>query len=345
MAEERKDEFDFEDEPEIENNEENDSKEPESPEEKILKMLLDDLGADSATEDEEEDEDIPVDTDEKFITPDMIELPPKWFYEKIRDMDLPRGLRLTENMRKILDLVYLKGVSKRRLIRDHNISASSITTAFQRMRKLWGMHLAGTLNLENLSMPSAPAKEAVSQGRNGAVTVKEQTMSSKTTTFKEIDLAISKFLAPQIERSTQFQDVMARIGMLTTYTLMQLGIVDRTQFVNLAEAVTADPENLYRYVSASLGSLVSVVDIDQLKAFTKELMALREKNRLLENRIIELEEDLARHKMWLHEAGLLLSYAFDRLPQEARLDMLEMIVRYEKARRLQRGEVVATSES
>ena len=347
MPDDQNDEFNLSEDPDMDEKEQDEQKEPETPEEKVLKMLLDEIDEEGDTnngDEESSDEGIPIDTDEKFITPDMVELPPKWFYEKIKDADLPRGMRLTDNMKKILDLIYLQGVSKRRLIREHNISASSISTTFQRIRKLWGMHLAGTLNLEPPEAAVSRAESKV-QARGSSASTREQALSSKTTTFKEVDLAISKFLAPQIERSTQFQDVMARIGMMTTYTLMQLGVVDRTQFVNLAEAVTADPENLYTYVASSLSTLISVVDLDQLKAFTKELMRLRETNRLLENHLVEVEEDLERHKTWLHEAGLLISYMMDRLPYKDKLDVMEMMVKYEKARQLQRGEVIAKSES
>lgn len=319
--------------------------EQETPEDKILKMLLDELEEEGDTTDEEElpegEEEQPIDTDEKFITPDMIELPPKWFYLKVKEANLPKGIRLTDNMKRILDLVYLQGVSKRRLISDYKIASSTISTAFSRIRKLWAMHMAGTLNIE---APVEAKKKAESQRASGSATARELSLSSKTTTFKEIDLAISKFLAPQIERSAQFQDVMARIGMMTTYALMQLGIVDRTQFVALAEAVAADPENLYRYVASNLSSLISIVDVDQLKEFTKELMKLRERNRLLESRLVELEEDLARHKMWLHEAGLILSYIMDRLPKTEKLRVLEMMYKYEKIRQMQRGGVIAKEQ-
>ena len=308
----------------------------------LMEELLKDEGGDGEKEEPSEG---PIDTDEKFITPDMIELPPKWFYVKVKDMDLPKGLRLTENMKNILDMIYLQGMPKRDLTRKYKISGSSINSAFQRIRHLWAMHNAGTLSLESLDKSEKEDDVKASGRSQQSASYRDTVLTSKTTTFREIDTVIAEYLRPQVERSTQFQDVMARIGMMTTYALMQLGIVDRTQFVALAEAVTSNPENLFKYVSSSLSTLISVVDIDRLRTFTKELMKIREQNRALIHKVEELEEDLERHKDWLYGAGLLISKMYDYLPYERKVEMLELLIKYEQLRKYKRGDEIAAEQT
>ena len=301
-------------------------------------MSDDDIGEDNSISEG------PIDTDQKFITPDMIELPPKWFYVKVKDMVLPKGLKLTDNMKNILDMIYLQGLPKRDLTKKYKLSASSINSAFQRIRHLWAMHNAGTLNLETLDKSKKERKEN-QPTKSSSTTYKDMVMAAKTSTFKEIDMAIAEYLRPQIERSVQFQDVMARIGMMTTYSLMQLGILDRTQFVTLAEAVVSDPENLYRYVASNLNTLINVVDADRLRKFTKELLRIREENRILVDKVQELEDKLERHKDWLYGAGLVISKMFDYLPYKAKLEMLELLLKYEQLRQYKRGEEIAAEQA
>ena len=312
--------------------------------EEELKELLGEEFLDLISEEEQETEnveDMPLDTDSKFITPDLVELPPKWFYEQARDSSLPRGLRLTDKMKDILDKLYFEGLPKLDLIKKHHISSSTISMTLKRIRELWNMYTAGTLDLK---APSGGGGEGpVKVGKDELkVTSRTQAMSAKTTTFKEIDRAIAEFLRPQIERSTQFQEVMARIGLVTTYSMMQLGIVNRTRFVRLAELVTDDPNALFRYVASQLDTLISAVDPTTLKQFTAELLQLREQNRALKLKLEEYEQTLEKYQGWLYEAGALVSRMFERLSKSEQLEMVKWLLAYEQ---IKRGGVVATDES
>jgi hypothetical protein len=304
--------------------------------EKLFKEELDNMSIMG----EESGEISPVDREDKFITPDLIELPPKWFYEKVRDANLPKGVGLTDKMKDVLDKFYFEGATKGDLVAKYKIPKSSISTAIKRLEMLWDMYNAGTLELQQPSggeegQPSGGSDKPPKEFSSKAFA----SYTFKSTTFKEIDRTIAEFLRPQVERSTQFQDVMARIGMLTTYSLMQMGLVDRSKFVKLAEIVTEDPENLYRYVAAQLDALINVVDIDNLKKFSAELLRLREENRRLKLLIDDLQQELERYRDWLYEAGIIISKMFDRLNRYEQFEILKWILAYEK---IKRGEVVAT---
>jgi len=302
----------------------------------LLKLLSGEVSPKEESEEEEQLEG-PLDTPEKFITPDLVELPPKWFYEAVKSKNLPRGMRLTDKMMNILDKVYFEGAGKVQLVGDMSFPSSTVNMAFRRIRDLWKMYKAGTLALDDGGEgeeQGAGVVQAKAKGSSKGFDINSRTlaMTSKTTTFKEIDMAIAEFLRPQIERSTQFQDVMARIGLVTTYAMLQLGVLDRSKFVTLAEAVASDPENLYKYVASQLDALINVVDAEKLKQFTRELLALREQNRQLALRVEELEYELQKHRDWLYEAGLILARVLGSLPYKKRVEVAEWYLKYQMAK-------------
>lgn len=304
-------------------------------EELELLKLLEQESSDEIPEesDEEEPKNKPIDTDEKFITPDLIELPPRWFYEAVRDSPLPRGTKLTPKMKEILDKIY-QGLSKSELTNKHGLSNSTINSAVRRIRQLWNMHKAGTLTMPEEKKDVVDEMLKKEKNKNtGPLNNTIYGMTKKTTTFHEIDKTIAEFLRPQIERSTQFQDVMSRIGLVTTYALMQLGVLDRSKFVLLAEAVADDPENLYKYVSTQLDVLINLVDPSKLKQFTRELLALREMNRKLMMKVQELNEELQKHRDWLYDAALVLSKVYDYVPYRARVELASWYTKYDALKR------------
>ncbi len=314
-------------------NVENDKKGDMDDEDELIKLLAGEINMDKSNDEDVEVGEGPIDTDEKFITKDLVELPPKWFYEKVKVRNLPRGLRLTNKMIDILDKVYFDGLSRAELVSDLKYASSTVNMTFRRIRELWKMNQAGTLNLSepepvgnNANVPGAAG--SASGRRSSEPGVRTLAMTGKTTTFREIDAAISQFLKPQIERSTQFQEVMARIGMLATYTLMQLGIVDSSKFVVLAEAITNDPNNLYTYVARNLEALINVADKEKLKEFTKELLLLKETNKRLYLRITDLEATLAKYEEWIEDGKIIISKAMDFMSPRDRVEFGRWYARY-----------------
>ena len=322
------------------------SEQSNSEEDDLLKLLAGEIDA-KETKEEEPVEEGPIDTDEKFITPDLIELPPKWFYKIVRDKNLPKGLRLTDKMVTILDKIYFEGIGKTDLIGNFRLPSSTINMSIRRVRELWKMYKAGTLPLdENQQESGGSASDSIFGGRRSSgkgidINSRTMSMSLKTTTFLEVDKTVADFLGPQVRRSMQFQDVMARIGLVTTYAMMQLGFVDRSKFVTLAQAVTENPENLYKYVASGLDVLINVVDADKLKKFTHELLALREQNRALILKIEELQDKIDKYENWLYEGGILLSRALDLVPRNRRFELAKWYLRYQT---IMGGGMIATGE-
>jgi hypothetical protein len=151
-----------------------------------------------------------------------------------------------------------------------------------------------------------------------------------TTTFKEIDKLIADLLAPQIKRSTAFQDVMTRIGMIAAFSLLQLGLVERQTFVQLAEQVAENPEALYQYVKNGLDTLISLVDKEKLSLITDELMHLRAKTYALE---LELED----YKRWFEEAQLMLTYLLSLLNEKQKEDFATWLFVWTYLKEMKKG--------
>ncbi|MCD6372813.1 MAG: hypothetical protein J7L37_04615 [Thermococcus sp.] len=314
-------------------------------EDELLKMLMG--SSEPVDEDGQEQNEGPVDTPDKFITPDLIELPPKWFYEKVRDRNLPKGMQITQRAKEILDKVYFDGKGRTDLINEDNIPMSSVNFAFKRIRELWKLYKTGVLDLDSKDSdndtqvkngPGRPKGSKAPAGESATVL----RLTGSTTTFKEIDRTIATFLAPQIERSAQFQEVMARIGMVTTYAMMQLGILDKTKFVTLAKAVAEDPDYLYDYVVGQLDGLISVIDEENLKRFTKELMYLRQLNQRLMQELEEKEMELEKHRQRIRDAVVLVSLMWDYLTSDEQFEVASLYRRYKNTIG---GGVLAKSEA
>ena len=314
-------------------------------EDDLLKMLI----GESAEEEpqEQQEEEGPLDLQDKFITPDLVELPPKWFYEKVRDRELPKGVGITARAKEVLDKVYFEGLGRADLIKNEGIPSSSINFAFRRIREIWKLYKTGVISLDSEESP-AEQNPLPGHGRPKPSGKEERTsatvlrLTNSTTTFKEIDRAIASFLTPQVERSSQFQDVMARIGMVTTYAMMQLGILDKTKFVTLARAVTEDPKYLYDYVVGQLDGLISVVDTENLKAFTKELMYLRQLNQKLATELEDTRLELEIYKGRLRDAAMLVAKMMDYLSFD---EQVEVVSWYRKYKLIKGGGVLAENKA
>lgn len=101
--------------------------------------------------------------------------------------------------------------------------------------------------------------------------------SLSTTTFREVDKALSKALGVQFHRHALEQEVYARIGELLVFSLLQLGVVDRDKIVNYSEKLVEDHNLLYEYIKTQFDSILRITDPETLMKTWQENMLLRRK--------------------------------------------------------------------
>lgn len=269
----------------------------------------------------------------------QIELPPKEFYNEIRNSKDFKEL-FPPKERTILNWLY-QGLEPEKVAELTNQSLFKVQQVMKKFAELYNVKQAQEdeeepQELEQEEKPKLipskptpsdygidipePEPEPKKKGRkkkqenaDSGKTTKAESYSRQTTTFKEIDKLISRLLAPQVERSTAWQEVMARIGELTAYSLLQLGLVERETFVQLAEKITESPEALYEYVKSGLDALIAMTDEEKLKKLFNELISLRAKSYALE---LELED----YKRWFQEAQQMLQFLLSILTEEQKED-------------------------
>jgi len=108
------------------------------------------------------------------------------------------------------------------------------------------------------------------------------TLSSKTTTFKEVDKTLAELFGSQFHDTAIRQQVYARLGELLIFSLLQLGVVERDKIVAYSEQLSTDPSKLYEYVRNQLDAVLRLTDAQTLQRVWMELTALRSKIRALE---------------------------------------------------------------
>ena len=208
----------------------------------------------------------------------------------------------------------------------YDINSSTVSRIVEKYRAMWNQYLEdyhawkkrieGTDDEEEGEVPEpapAPAPthepEPAPRARGGSrrprkaddgddekIPTSLYQLSGKTTTFKEIDKALSELLGAQFHDSAIRKEVYARLGELLIFSLLQLGVVERDKIVQYSEQLSTDPSKLYEYVKNQLDAVLRLTDAEALKRVWVELTTLRRQVRALDATADMLAETLKEYE-------------------------------------------------
>lgn len=152
------------------------------------------------------------------------------------------------------------------------------------------------------------AKEKKSKSKKEKVDKTEIRMSKDTTTFKEIDKLTAEALSTLMQKNAELLNVMSRIGLLSTFALLQLGVVDRDRFVAVAETATRNPEALYELIKDSLDMLIKITNKETFKKVANDMNMLKAQVISLMLLLDDYKMQVEKYKEWLEDAKQIISY-------------------------------------
>lgn len=162
-----------------------------------------------------------------------------------------------------------------------------LIAAFEEYREEWEFGKPGissgssSQELENVGLP-APSKlrTAPKERQKGAVGRTELGYSLKTTTFREIDRAISELLSSEVRDMLVKRDIYSRLGEMALLLLIQRGYVDM-------RALSHSASNPDAFLGAVLDGFERLIDASD----PRRIKQLEGENWRLRYRVMELEEE------------------------------------------------------
>ncbi|ASJ01162.1 winged helix-turn-helix transcriptional regulator [Thermococcus gorgonarius] len=235
------------------------------------------------------------------------QLPPKEVFEKFTQQG-----EFTETQVKILNAVYSDPTaSMTKIAKQVGVAKNSVKHAVDKLISLYKNRVAQIPE----SQRSNPSRIDNARREQQKLTPKEEKLSAKTTTFREVDKAVAQALGVDFHNTAIKKEIYARLGELLIYTLLQAGITDRDKIVEYSQRIVDNPEALYSYIKRQLDALIKSAD-------TKTIVALQEENQELKVKVKTLENECAQLKNRLNECMETAEYIIRTLLTEDQLKSL-----------------------
>lgn len=212
------------------------------------------------------------------------QLPPKEIFEEFAQQG-----KFTETQVKILNAVYSNSRdSMTKIAKQIGVAKNSVKHAVD---KLVGLYQDYTVQaLESHDLKSSSTDVIIEKQQK--LTPKEEKLSAKTTTFREVDKTTAQTLKIDFHNTAVRREVYARLGELLIYTLLQAGIANKDKIVEYSQRMVDDSEALYSYIKDQLDVLIKSAGPHAIATLQRENYELKAKLRALEKKYILLEDRL-----------------------------------------------------
>ena len=212
------------------------------------------------------------------------QLPPKEIFE-----EFARQGKFTETQVKILNAVYSNTTaSMTKIAKQIGVAKNSVKHAVDKLVGLYQDYTVRVLESRDLKSPRID----IATGKQQKLTPKEEKLSAKTTTFREVDKTTAQALKIDFHNTAIRREVYARLGELLIYTLLQAGIANKDKIVEYSQRMVDDSEALYSYIKDQLDALIKSADPHAIATLQRENQELKAKVKALERKSILLEDRL-----------------------------------------------------
>ena len=210
-------------------------------------------------------------------------LPPKEIFE-----EFARQGKFTETQVKILNAVYSNTTaSMTKIAKQIGVAKNSVKHAVDKLVGLYQDYTVQALESRDLKSPRTDAIIEKQQ----KLTPKEEKLSAKTTTFREVDKTTAQALKMDFHNTAVRREVYARLGELLIYTLLQAEIANKDKIVEYSQRMVDDSEALYSYIKDQLDALIKSADPHAIATLHRENQELKAKVKALEN-IVDMLMDV-----------------------------------------------------